>query len=78
MQDHFSTTFLVLIDAYLKWIEVFPVNAATSKITNQHLRTVSAQFGIPDSIVMDNGTCFTSSEFEQFLINNDKAVVLIS
>ena len=62
--------FLVLIDAHSKWIEVFPVSAATSKITIQHLRTVFAQFGIPDSIVTDNGTCFTSSEFETFLTNN--------
>ena len=46
------------------------MSAATSKITIQHLRTVFAQFGIPDSIVTDNGTCFTSSEFEMFLTNN--------
>ena len=46
------------------------MNSATSKVTIQHLRTVFAQFGIPDSIVMDNGTCFTSAEFEEFWTKN--------
>ena len=62
--------FLVLIDAHSKWIEAFPVNSATSKVTIQQLRTVFAQFGIPDSVVTDNGTCFTSAEFEEFLARN--------
>ena len=62
--------FLVLIDAHSKWIEAFPVNSATSKITIQHLRTIFAQFGIADTIVTDNGTCFTSAEFKEFLTKN--------
>ena len=58
--------FLVIIDAELKWIEVFPVQSSTAKITIQHLKTLFAQFGLPDIIAADNGPCFVSSEFEDF------------
>ena len=36
----------------------------------EELRTVFAKFGLPETIVTDNGSCFTSEEFEQFLKKN--------
>ena len=42
--------FFVIIDAKSKWIEVFPVHSSTAKITIQHLKTLFAQFGLPDII----------------------------
>ena len=62
--------FLVLIDAHSKWLEVYQMSAATSNATIQRLRTTFAQFGLPDTVVTDNGTCFTSSEFAEFLQRN--------
>ena len=62
--------FLVLIDAYSKWIEVFPMAGATSAATIQELRTTFARWGLPDTVVTDNGPCFTSEEFETFLSRN--------
>ena len=62
--------FLVLIDAYSKWIETFPTHGSTSTTVIQHLRTVFARFGLPETIVTDNGSCFTSEEFEGFLKAN--------
>ena len=62
--------FLVLIDAHSKWIEVYPVSSATSTVTIQHLRGTFAQFGIPECVVTDNGSCFTSTEFESFMKKN--------
>ena len=58
--------FLVVIDAHSKWIEVSPVSTATALTTIQQLRKIFAQFGIPDTIVSDNGTQFTASEFKEF------------
>ena len=59
--------FLVIIDAGSKWIEVFSVQSSTAKVTIQHLKP---QFGLPDIIAIDNGPCFVSSEFEDFLTIN--------
>ena len=42
------------------------MKAATMTSTIQHLRQLFARFGIPVTIVTDNGTQFTSSEFSQF------------
>ena len=62
--------FLVLIDAHSKWIEAYPMSSATSSVTIEQLRVPFSQFRIPNMVVTDNGTCFTSSEFEQFLEKN--------
>ena len=40
-----------LIDAHLKWIEVFPTTGSTSAVVIDHLRTVFAQFGLPETLV---------------------------
>ena len=62
--------YLVLIDAHSKWIEAFCTPTATSSAVIQELRTMFARFGLPETIVTDNGTCFVSAEFESFLEGN--------
>ena len=59
--------FLILIDAHSKCIEAFCTTSATSGATMECLRQVFAQFGVPETVVTDNGPCFTSDEFELFL-----------
>ena len=61
---------LVVVDAHSKWIEVSIVNSATSAITIQKLRSMFATHGLPRVVVSDNGSVFTSSEFQQFMIKN--------
>ena len=51
-------------------IEVIPVSAATSTVTIEKLRAIFATHGLPERIVTDNGTVFTSEEFEKFLHQN--------
>lgn len=63
-------TFLIVVDAYSKWIEAIAVNNATSATTIEKLRMVFATHGLPDVLVSDNGTCFTSEEFGEFLRRN--------
>ena len=62
--------FLVVVDAHLKWLEVFQMHTATSRATIQQLQALFAQFGLPQMIVTDNGPCFSSEEFTLFLKNN--------
>ena len=43
----------------------------TSAHTIQHLRSVFARHGIPEEIVTDNGTQFSSHDFKDFTKNNN-------
>lgn len=62
--------FFVLVDAYSKWPEIHIMNQITATKTIKILRTIFATFGIPRVLVSDNGTQFTSHEFEYFLKSN--------
>ena len=61
---------LVLIDAHSKWIEATCTQNATSAAVIDELRSWFARFGIPETIVSDNGTCFVSEEIEAFFRSN--------
>ena len=58
---------LIIIDAHSKWIEAIPTSGSTSRVVIEELRCLFARFGLPECIVSDNGTCFTSAEFKEFL-----------
>ena len=62
--------FLVLINAHSKWMEVQPVCSATPSNTISALRTIFATFGLPEILVSDNGSVFTSEEFRVFIKRN--------
>jgi transposase InsO family protein len=62
--------FLVAIDAYSKWPDVFIMQGTTVNKTIEKLRQVFAMHGIPEQIVSDNGPQFTSEEFATFLLEN--------
>ncbi|XP_060118325.1 LOW QUALITY PROTEIN: uncharacterized protein K02A2.6-like [Heteronotia binoei] len=59
--------FFILVDAYTKWLEVIPVASTSTAAAIRALRRVLSTHGIPDTIVSDNGTAFTSREFQEFL-----------
>ena len=62
--------FFILIDAHSKWIEATCTSSTSSSVVIEELRTIFAKFGLPETIVTDNGTGFVSQEFESFLVNN--------
>ncbi|XP_013175636.1 PREDICTED: uncharacterized protein K02A2.6-like [Papilio xuthus] len=59
-------TFLVIVDAMSKWIEVFHMTGVSASYLIDRLNELFSRFGIPRQIVTDNGTQFTSKEFEYF------------
>ena len=58
--------FLVVMDAYSKWLEVVPMKIATAFNTIQHLRQLFAQFDISKFVVSDNGPQFMAEVFCKF------------
>ena len=58
--------FLLVTDAFSKWMEVFPLRSATAEATMEMLRVAFAHWGLPRTIVSDNAQCFVCPAFETF------------
>ena len=65
--EKMGSFYLLVVDSYSKWLEVYPLSTMTASKTVSHLRLLFAQFGLPEIVVTDNGSQFTSAEFQQFL-----------
>ena len=61
---------LIVIDSHSEWIEAFPTKSSTSLAVIELSRTLFAQFGVPEVVVMDSSSCFVSEEFETLLLKN--------
>ena len=62
--------FLIVIDAYSKWIEVYPTSSTSATATIEELRQAFANHVLPDMVVSDNGAKFASEEFADFMASN--------
>ena len=62
--------FIVLVDAHSKWPEIATVPSLSSKHAIQFLRRTFATHGLPEMLVSDNGSAFTSAEFQTFTSRN--------
>lgn len=62
--------YLIVVDAYSKWPEIFPTRQITTKATVNLLRLLFANKGMPELLVTDNGTQFKSAEFSQYCCEN--------
>jgi hypothetical protein len=56
------THLLVAIDKFSKWIEVRPLNSIRSEQAVAFFTNIIHRFGVPNSIITDNGTQFTGKK----------------
>lgn len=67
--DLFSTAgknYLIITDYYSLWPEVYEMEQITSRVTINAIRDTFARHGVPDELVTDNGSQYTSKDFQHF------------
>jgi hypothetical protein len=57
---------LIVIDAYSRWLEIFRMSNTTSEQTISALTEIFSRLGYPKIIVSDNGPQLRSEEFQKF------------
>jgi transposase InsO family protein len=57
---------LVAVDKFTKWVEAAPVTTQDSTAAINFIKSIVFRFGVPHSIITDNGTNFTSKEFKSY------------
>ena len=62
--------FLIVVDAFSKWLEVVQMRTSTTTATIKELGRILAQQGHPKVLVLDNGTQFTAKEFQDYCRKN--------
>jgi transposase InsO family protein len=64
------THLLVAVDKFSKWIEARPIVNICSEEAVPFFTDIIYRFGIPNTIITDNGTQFTGKKFLNFYDNN--------
>lgn len=70
--------FLIIIDSFSKWPEIFKTKSTTASFTVNKFREIFSRFGMADVIVSDNGTQFTAELFCNFMKMNRIQHILIA
>lgn len=69
---------LSIIDAFTKFIKLFPCKSTGTEETVQNLQTYFKMYSKPKRIISDRGTSFTSTAFKNFVNNEFVEHVLIA
>jgi hypothetical protein len=60
------TCLLIMVDKLTKWIEAKPIVKPSSQEVVKFFLDIIYRFGVPNSIIMENGTNFTGKKFLDF------------
>ena len=60
------THLLVAVDKFTKWIEAKPIKKLDSHTAIKFMKKIVFRYGVPHSIITDNGSNFDSEEFKAF------------
>ena len=61
-----GSTYLLVADYYSRFVEVHKLTTTTSSSVVTHLKNIFARFGIPTTLVTDNGPQFDSQDMKAF------------
>ena len=67
--DLFETNgkhYIVTVDYYSKNIDIEKIPSQSTAAVIEKLKKCFSQHGIPETVISDNGPCFSSTEFKQF------------
>ena len=64
-----GATYLLVVDYYSRFPEVIQLRKTTSQSVINALKAVFARYGIPETLVSDNGPQYSSTEFAEFAAN---------
>jgi hypothetical protein len=62
---------LVVVNKSTKWLEAAPVTTQDSTAAINFIKSIIFCFGVPHSIITDNGTNFMSKEFKNYCESMD-------
>ena len=68
-RSHQKKYLLVMVDKFTKWIEAKPVKTAESGLVIDFISGVVHRYGVPHSIITDNGSNFTADEVKTWCAN---------
>jgi transposase InsO family protein len=58
------------VDKFIKWIKVRHAASITATKVVEFIREIMYRFGVPNNIITDNGTQFTTREFKDFCVDS--------
>ena len=61
-----KTNYLLMINYFSRWIEIAKLEQTTSQCVIDHIRSIFAQHGIPETLISDNGPQYSAESFRQF------------
>jgi hypothetical protein len=64
------THLLVAVDKFTKWVEAKLIRKLDGKTALNFVKDIVVRFGIPHSIITDNGTNLSQGEVEEYCYHN--------
>jgi transposase InsO family protein len=68
----------ITIDKYTKWVEVEPVCTIPARFAVKFIRGLVCRFGVPNRIITDNGSQFTSGLFREYCTSTSVKICFTS
>jgi transposase InsO family protein len=66
------------VDKFTKWIEVKPAASIIVTKVVEFIKEIMYRIGVPNNIIMDNGTQFTAREFKEFFVDSGIKIIYAS